>query len=231
MASQCVTCFVHAQSSAEFVGVLSLSLVLGTSSFSSQLEATKGGKAPPSFYEYLDESDEEKVRQTCQSVPLRTMLLGSGTNPTGPTPRFGTWIRLVSEPGFVSFRNLDSSCFGTRLKWSPKARKWFLGSGFWAGFWEVVSGKWFLGAGFCEVVSGGGFWEVVAGKWCGFWEVVSGKWCGFWEVVSGSGFWEVVCGKWFLGSGFWRLVSGDWFLGSGFWGLVSEKRSFLRGWW
>ena len=86
MASQCVTCFVHAQSSAEFVGVLSLSLslVLGTSSFSSQLEATKGGKAPPSFYEYLDESDEEKVRQTCQSVPLRTMLLGSGTNPMAP---------------------------------------------------------------------------------------------------------------------------------------------------
>ena len=62
----------------------SLSLVLGTSSFSSQLDATKGGEAPPSFYEYLDESDEEKVRQTCQSVPLRTMLLGSGTNPMAP---------------------------------------------------------------------------------------------------------------------------------------------------
>lgn len=76
--------FMHNRVQSLLVFSLSLSLVLGTSSFSSQLEATKGGKAPPSFYEYLDESDEEKVRQTCQSVPLRTMLLGSGTNPMAP---------------------------------------------------------------------------------------------------------------------------------------------------
>ena len=165
--------------------------------------------------------------------------------------RFFEGRRLVSEPGFVSFPNLDSSRFGT---WSGK---WFLGSGFWqvvsgkwflgSGFWEVVSGKWFLGSGFREVVSGGcflgsGFWEVVSGGWflgSGFWEVVSGKWflaSGFWEVVSGkwlpgSGFREVVSGEWFLGSGFWGLVSGKWFLGAGFWEVVSGGWFLGSGFW
>ena len=197
---------------------------------------------------------ETDQRKTHQCLPKMDGCEGLAMDV--PTKQaFVSGRRLVSEPGFVSFQNLDSSCFGTRVKWSPEARKWFLGSGFWevvsgkwflgSGFWEVVSGKWFLGSGFREVVSGGwflgsGFWEVVSGGWflgSGFWEVVSGKWflaSGFWEVVSGkwlpgSGFWGLVSGKWFLGSGFWRLVSGDWFLGSGFWGLVSEKRSCFEG--
>ena len=91
-----------------------------------------------------------RVKHVALATALLLLLFATRVVGRGPTPRFGTWIRLVSEPGFVSFRTLDSPCFGTRVKWSPEARKWFLGS----GFWEVVSGKWFLGSGFL----GSGFW-------------------------------------------------------------------------
>lgn len=80
-----------------------------------QEEATKGGKAPPSFYEYLDESDEEKVTpQVTSSTDLEMSPTSEEFDSEISTPREHFWRRATVEiewsvqRTFIHFNTCDT---------------------------------------------------------------------------------------------------------------------------